>query len=365
MHERIYVCHTYYHVYVTCLKELARKDPAAAVDASKATLVLSKMSTGFGTLAERARTCGLFEEVIEFDEKRDDFFPELAPLRKNTGSIITNMFNRIRFCKRYAELEAPYVPVDFRQYKDIYVFCDSDPVGYYLNANRIPYHAVEDGLNCLKHFHAAKFDNRGAFGVKAWMARMGWIFIQNGYAKYCIDMEVNDVSVIPDEGTGAKPRYVEVPRRGLVDALTEDGKRLLCDLFIENMDELRTALSQGADKPRILVLTEKIFDETERSERFAEIVNRYRTWNGKETVVMVKPHPRDETDYRKVFAGNGDTVVLASNFPVEMLNYIEGLAFDAVVAVFTQTDAIRFAQERISLRDEFTWAAPENVQAGT
>ena len=357
--SRIYVCHTFYHVYVTCLKELAQKKDGSA------TLVLSKMSTDFGTLAERARICGLFEEVIGFDEKRDDFFPELAPLRKDTGNIVTNMFNRIRFCKRFPELEAPYVPVDFRKYKDIYVFCDSDPVGYFLNANKIPYHAVEDGLNCLKHFHAAKFDNRGAFPVKAWMAKMGWIFIQNGYAKYCLDMEVNDVSVIDGEGSGAKPRYVEVPRSLLVDALTEEDKRLLCDLFIENMDELRNALSRVEDKPRILVLTEKVFDEAERGERFAEIADRYRTWNGKETVVMVKPHPRDGTDYRAVFGGNGDTVVLASNFPVEMLNYIEGLSFDAVVAVFTQTDAIRFAKERVSLRDEFTWAAPENVQAGT
>ena len=50
------------------------------------------------------------------------------------------------------------------------------------------------------------------------------------------------------------------------------------------MDELRCALSEGEDKPRILVLTEKIFDEAERGKRFAEIADRYRTWNGKETV---------------------------------------------------------------------------------
>ena len=48
MKDRIYICHTYYHVYVTFLKELklrAEADPAKKAGA--ATLVLSKMSNNF------------------------------------------------------------------------------------------------------------------------------------------------------------------------------------------------------------------------------------------------------------------------------------------------------------------------------
>ena len=78
MHERIYVCHTFYHVYVACLKEfhILHKTGLSGSTASKgsesagrATLVLSKMSNKFGTMVQRARECGLFEEVIEYDEK--------------------------------------------------------------------------------------------------------------------------------------------------------------------------------------------------------------------------------------------------------------------------------------------------------
>ena len=167
MKDRIYVCHTYYHVYVTFLKELKLR---AAYGAGRqatgqqvigrqptgyggATLVLSKMSNNFESLKERVESTGLFEEVIEFDEKREEFFPELAKWRKGGGNFLANLWYRIRFTKLYAKLEAPYVPVDFRQYRDVYVFCDSDPIGYYLNQNRIYYHALEDGLNCLKNFH--------------------------------------------------------------------------------------------------------------------------------------------------------------------------------------------------------------------
>ncbi|MBQ4417130.1 MAG: hypothetical protein II868_05495 [Butyrivibrio sp.] len=380
------------------------------------------MSTDFGSLVDRVRAGGLFAEVIEFDEKRDDYFEELAPLRKNTGSIVSNMFNRIKFCKRFPVLEAPYVPVDFRQYRDIYVFCDSDPVGYYLNANGIFYHAVEDGLNCLRRFDAARFDNRGAFPVKRWMAKKGYIFIQNGYAKHCLDMEVNDLSALPADAdgvkiayeaedgaardavadgdtyrakadtmaakraraiaSGKKPVYVELPRRVLTDALTKTDQLVLTRMFIENADELQAAFAQQAERPRVLILTEKILDAEARGKLFTELIARYATWKGQQALVFVKPHPRDEVNYREMFSPENDgadspdtaqvnggdassnaarpeVIVLSSAFPMEMLNFIEGLCFDAVVSVFTQTDAVLFAKERISLAEEFAYAAPE------
>ena len=66
MKDRIYICHTYYHVYVTFLKELklrAEADPAKKAGA--ATLVLSKMSNNFENLKSRVESTGLFEEVLE------------------------------------------------------------------------------------------------------------------------------------------------------------------------------------------------------------------------------------------------------------------------------------------------------------
>ena len=47
-HQRIYVCHTFYHAYIACLKELDRP----AEERGEATLLLSSMSNDFGTLQE-------------------------------------------------------------------------------------------------------------------------------------------------------------------------------------------------------------------------------------------------------------------------------------------------------------------------
>ena len=144
--QRIYVCHTFYHVYITFLKEMELPKEKQG----KATLVLSKMSNDFGALKQRIEALHYFEEVLEYDEKREDFFPELAKYKVNHGNILINMFYRIRFTRKFARCQEQFVPVDFRNYKDIYVFCDADPIGIYLAMHHIYYHALEDGLDCLK-----------------------------------------------------------------------------------------------------------------------------------------------------------------------------------------------------------------------
>ncbi|MBR5360684.1 MAG: hypothetical protein IK123_07325 [Lachnospiraceae bacterium] len=50
MKDRIYICHTYYHVYISVLKELNLPKE----DRGKASLMLSTMSTEFGDLRSRA-----------------------------------------------------------------------------------------------------------------------------------------------------------------------------------------------------------------------------------------------------------------------------------------------------------------------
>ena len=98
--DRIYVCHTFYHAYIACLKELALPKS----EQGGATLVLSRMSNDFGTFPARAKESGLFAEVLSFDEKDYTYFPELVALKKDRGNQFQNMLQRIRFCRRLGEL---------------------------------------------------------------------------------------------------------------------------------------------------------------------------------------------------------------------------------------------------------------------
>ena len=347
MKERIYVCHTYYHAYIAALKELNLEKEKRG----KATLVLSTMSNDFGNLIDRAKKCGLFEEVYMFEEKEDVFFPELQKYHTDKGNIVLNMLNRIIYTKKLGKYQEPYVPVDFKNYKDIYVFCDSDPIGYYLSYKKIYYHAVEDGLDCISTYDTARYSNRGHFGLKAWMAAHNLIFIENGYGKYCLDMEVNNIACLPYP----IKKYIEKPREELTANLTEEDKRTLVSLFMENLPELEGQLAQcPKDQQRILLLTEPLCALDVREKIFKDIIRDY----CQNAIVLMKPHPRDELDYKKVFP---EQIVIEGKFPMEVLNYIPGLTFDKVVSVFTVPHAIKFAGEIVYLGEDFMdrYEAPE------
>ena len=336
--KRIYVCHTYYHVFVTMIKELNRNRDRQ----DKVTLLLSKMSNDFETFKERAEQSGVFSDVIEFDEKRDTFFPELAKYREDRGSVWANMLARIIYTKKFARMEAKYIPVNFKQYDEIYVFCDSDPIGIYLNQNRISYHAVEDGLDTLKPYVQAIYDNRTHFGLKKFMSmKLNLIFMCDGYSKYCIDMEVNDKSVIHD----TFEKYKEVSRRELMNSLSEEDREILIKTFIRDKKVLDALLQDEPDNA-ILILTEPLCSLDVRETIFRDLAEQY----GKEGVVFIKPHPRDELDYQSLFK---DHPVLDRTIPMELLGLLKEVHFSKVVGVYTQLGMIDFADEKIMLGNDF------------
>ncbi len=339
--ERIYVCHTYYHVYVTLLREFSL--PSA--ERGKATLVLSKMSNDFLDLKSRAEKQMIFEEVIEFDEKRETFFSELEKYRKNTKNGIKNLLNRMIFTKKLASLEEPFIPVDFKNYREIYVFCDSDPIGYYLNSKRIAYHAMEDGLNCLIHFDAARYDNRGNFKLKVALAKRNLIFIQNGYSKYCIDLSVNQKEGV--NFTLIDYKVKEEPRNLWESRLTDGEKDVITNIFVKDKENLYQQVNQAYSGERsVLILTEPLCDLETRERIFHDLIEEYK----KQGVVVLKQHPRDLLEYKKLFPGIS---IIDSFVPMEVMNHMNGLKFDLVVSILTEIKGIRFGKECVRLGPDF------------
>ncbi len=337
---RIYVCHTFYHVYISFLKEFVLPPE----EKGNATMVLSLMSNDFGDIGERILQSGYFKEVYDFDEHSFKAFPELDKYRKDRGNALANMIPRIIFTSKFAKLQEQFVPVDFRDYDDIYVFCDNDPIGVYLNKKRIRYHAVEDGLNYLASFINAREDNKGGFGIKKFMSmKLNLIFMQDGYSKYCIDMEVNDRSLVKDD----LDKYKEVRRSELEGALTEDQKETLVKVFVKDLKKIREGIgSLGEKSKNILILTEPLCTLDVRERLFRDLCEEY----GKEGTVFFKVHPRDELDYEKLFP---DVFRFDKKVPMEILNFFPGLHFNKVVSVFTQLGSIKFADEKVFLGTEF------------
>ena len=337
---RVYVCHTYYHVFVACLKELNLPEKGEFAD-----LVISTMSTDFEDFPKRFEECGIFRKVFLFDEKRESNFPELDKYKTDGGNIVSNMVRRIRFTKKFAKCQEPYIPVDFRTYRDVYVFCDTDPIGYYLNQKHIYYHAVEDGLDTLQLCVYSRYDNRGHWKLKKFFSKkLNLIFIRDGYGKYCLDMEVNDISLVEDD----PDVYREVNRNALMDALDKDSRELIIRTFVRNYDKMiEVSKNLGKDRKNILILTEPLTPSFDRREKiFRDLVE---TYSGQGTVFL-KPHPRDDLNYQERFS---DVLQFDRTIPMEIFNFFEEIRFDLLVAVYTQLGAVRFAKEKIQLGDDF------------
>ncbi len=332
---RIYVCHTMYHVYVTLLKEMKKLREGETV---KADIALSSMFMDFGDLPSSLEQANVFQHVMPLHEKRFTDFPDLLAMKEDQGSLLKNLSQRIKFTKAYGKRQEQFIDIDFGKYQDIYVFCDSDPIGYYLHTHKIKYHAVEDGLDCLKRFDAAHYDNRGHFGLKAFMAKLGLIHIQNGYDKYCLDMEINDDSFFDYHFS----KYKVVPRKELEDALTAAEKKIILKIFIPDAEALTKELS-GAENC-VLFLTEAYPKENEIREKVAlEIVAKY--CGGSK--VVIKPHPRDDVDYKTLLP---ECTVVTGKFPIEVLNFVEGIHFAKAVSIITSAlDSIGFCEDKINL----------------
>ena len=74
--SRIYICHTYYHVYMSVIKELALQKTIP----DKADIILSTMSNDFEALDMRLKESGLFDQIFTYDEQEDAVTQDGTPV---------------------------------------------------------------------------------------------------------------------------------------------------------------------------------------------------------------------------------------------------------------------------------------------
>ncbi|MDP1725477.1 MAG: glycosyltransferase family 52 [Bacteroidota bacterium] len=327
--NRIYICHTYYNVYVSILKELNGQK----TDSQKGTIALSLMSTDFKDLKSRLEKSSLFAEVFELNEVHPRFFKEkfrYATEAKNwlLRTIIDDLF-AWRFT---AKQEERYLNIDFSVYREIFVYCDADPIGQYLNYKKIYYHAIEDGLDACKIQDVKK--NSRFFYIRLLLARLGIVFIYDGYSKYALDIEVNNSQGINTFGRKVR----EVSRKNLLDQLTNNEKQTIYDIFFLG----NTNKKFNNNKKNILIMTQPLCTKEKRIEMYRDIIKNH----GNGYNIYIKPHPIDDGNYEKEFP---ECIVLERFFPVEIFNFKCELDIEKIITVYTVLNDLTFAKEKIRL----------------
>lgn len=287
----LYICSTYYHVYITLLKQLAEPVNADLV-------VCDDIPTG-EQLTDRLKETKLLHRV---------WFVRQSLLPEERGKTILDWI-LFQHRRRYRAVR-PMLPFEVTDYRDVYIYHDGTPLGMYLADARKPYHLIEDSLN----FYQRVRETAQARLLKPhnWKYKIRH-FLNSGYfplgeSRYVLDIEVNDKHNLQIRGR----KIVELPRTYLRDRVSPEDDALLLKVF------------ECPELPRIdgkcaLILTEPLFaDGVCRS--MQEQIQIYEDMS-KQLMqlgycVIIKPHPRDEANYSRVA-----TVVLDRYFPIELLDH--------------------------------------------
>lgn len=336
---RVYICHTYYHVYVSLLKELNNDNDKNI----KTDIVLSKMSTNFKNLRTHLEKSGIFNNVFEMDERNANELLGGEINRYSSSNLLVKLIWQIKSTRLIAKRLCKFIDIDFSKYDEIFVYVDGDPIGHYLNYKKIKYCAVEDSLDIMKYYDS--FRDQKYFRLKRILASLGLIFMGYGFSRYAVGMEVNDRKL----SYSPKKKTIELSRKMLVENLNEHDRMLIYNIFMSEYKINSNKTTSG--KTAILVAQSfypEIIEQIDQQIRlYRDLINKY----CEGFIIYIKPHPRDIFDYGQYFK---DCIILEKYFPIEVLNFSDKLYFDRAITVNSASiDAINFVGEKIIVGPEF------------
>ena len=316
----IYICHTVYHLLITIIKNIINEE--------KSDILIYKTLPNCLYFINKIKELEIFNKIILFDCD-DSEFPNIF--------IASN-----KPIKKYKEgLNLLKKKYDFTclDNKNIYIFNDNSVIGAYLQLAKKKYKIIEDGLDCYKQIHKV---HKFYFGkVEKIKKFLGLGLYSFGSSKYVQSIEINDKSNI---NLPIKNKFVEVPRKELFAGLTEEQKKLILKIFLQE-DEIIKAIKKNST----LIITQPLFNdgfvdsEEKQVKIYKEIIKNYSIGG-----VIIKPHPRDTLNYEKYFK---DCIVIKEKYiPLEVLNFIPNLKIKRAITTFsTSLQAIDYAEEKISL----------------
>lgn len=325
--SKIYICHTYYHVLISIIKEISSN--------ANADIVICDTIPEGEKIVGSLKKSGIFKNVFEFSEKK----------YKN------NSLNRSRFGKleilfinsKYKKMIKPSFQLNKDIYKEVNIFNDWTYLGYYLRANKIYYNLLEDAKDSYK-----VLENYVRINYKKPLLHKFFGFALetsyfHGKSKYSKVVEVND-----DNEIKIPKEKIRVNNKNeMFSKLAEGQLKSIYSIFTE--DEIETVINKNS----ILILSQPLYEDsmvqTEEYQKkvYQDIIDQY----CKDVDVYIKPHPRDNFDYGKEFC---NVKIINKNIPTEILNFNPNIKFKKAITVSSSSiNGIDFVDEKIYLG--FDW----------
>ena len=323
--EKVYVCHTTYHLLITIVKAMESNE--------KVNLVVHTLMPNYKYLVKRLKGIELFNNIIVF-ESDDTIYPLIGSglLKK-----ITDYRKRLKIIKSKYNL-------DFLYNKDIYIYNDYGVIGQYLQLSKIKYNLIEDGLDCYKNIHNHySYAHQTKKDVLS-MLKMG--VYPFGMSRYVKKIEINDDK---DIRLPISKKFTVVNRQDLFKKLTKEQVEIIVNVFVEKDGKLINI--EGIST---LIITQPLFRDNIVSSKerqiniYRDVIQNYGKGN-----IIIKPHPRDNISYEEYFPQA--IVIKEAYIPLEIFNFMDNISiFRAVTLFSTSLTAIEFCKEKIYLGYDWT-----------
>ncbi len=318
--KKLYVVSTYYHALISCVKQL--------VDNEQSDILVTSYIPDGQSLVGRINKSGLFDKTY-FIGSVDEYKPR---------GRLDYIFNQHR---KNAELIERQLPFSFMSYREINVFHDDIWVSHYLKDRRIDYRLIEDALDSFKTISQSCFSymlpkNHIKSAVKNHF-RIGYVFC--GFDSCTVEVEVNDINGV-EIASFARNKLREVSRKALFNALSENDKNILVQVFAKEIPDIQPDRS-------VLLLTQPLYiDGLVKTQR--EQIEIYRRLADDNILsgekLIIKPHPRDSADYSRDIP---EAIVLDKNMPLEILTYMVSREFSRVVSLSSSATTSIMAKKYI------------------
>ena len=317
---KVYVCGTYYHLLIAIIKNLNCKgNNDIIITASYQNDVLAKDNR----IIKELEKSKIFKQIYIFD-----YSEEQKIIKKSKLYYLKNviLIRKIYKSRKYK----------FIQNRKIYTFCDTELFGRYLNYFRIRYNLIEDGTDCFKYNLKSNLEywKKQNLLIRLIKEKIFKCYIM-GKSPLVDSIEVNDKKDVNIEHT----MIIEKRKKDMFAKLSHQDKQLILQLFNSNIDVKKI------NHCSILITQPfwedgKMDSEQQKIDMYKNVIEKHM----KNDKVIIKPHPREKSDYLKCFE-NID--VIDKNFPIEILLFYDSLVVDEIVTVAsTSINLLNFCNEK-------------------
>lgn len=325
--ENIYIIDTPYHLLICSVKTLL------AHREGKDTVVIMRDSISQHT---RNNARKIFKKVI-FHWNRYKILRNLFALKIQQLKI-PFLSSKIAVSRELINL--------FPKDSEIFIFCENNYFGCWLNNAKIKYILVEDALNCLKNSPI----NSTRVKIYDFIYKLfGISWNRWGTSDYIKYVEVNENK---DLQVKCK-KIVEINREQLFQKLSNEQIEYIAQIFNYH------PLKQVGGENKTLLLTQPLSEDEIVSHNTKIKIYKYLDKQYTIGTLYIKMHPREKEDYSKFFP---NAIVLGNpQIPFELYQLKENFHFNRAITTFSAAiDSVLCADEKISMGIEWVKKFQQN-----